>query len=158
MGWEPLQISCSSGEATGFGICLEESSTLPTRSASGSLVALGVDGGGQFAMVGGFGVLFALAAGSMTLEALGVSFDIDVLLAVMGTFSLSCSRVFVASTMGAPSMNLKALSLVRVWVDGMMGGPVTTCRRGGAEVLLAWGYGGPLRWRCHWPFCYQTKE
>lgn len=129
-GCDPRQINCSSGETMGFGACLEESSTLPTRSANGSLVVAGVDGGGQLVVVGGLGVLFGFPRSFMTLDALGVWSR------AATRFSFSASRSFADSTKGAPSMNWKALSFVRVCVDGMMGGPVTTCRAGGAGRLL----------------------
>lgn len=131
---DPLQISCSSGEATGFGACLEESSMLPTRSASGSLVVAGVEGGGQFRIVGSLGVFSRLPTSFMILEAFGVSLDFEALSNAADRFSFSASRSFTVSV-GAPSMNWNALSLVRVCVDGIMGGPVTTRRAGGAALL-----------------------
>jgi len=129
---EPLHISISSGEATGCGACLEESSTLPTRSASGSLVVAGVDGGGQSRMVGSFGVLLVAPTSFATRFAFGVPMGLAVFPRAVGRFSFSASRCRRYSAVGAPSMNWKALSLVRVWVEGMMGGPVTTCRACGA--------------------------
>jgi len=149
---DPLHISCSSGEATGGGACLEESSMFPTRSASGSLVVAGVDGGGQSVMVGSFGVLLAFPTSFVTLFALGVAIDFGGFPSAAGTFSFSASRAFRDSTVGAPSMNWKAFSFVRVWVDGMMGGPGIGCRVGGvAWLLLGWWGKAPLRGRFHWP-------
>lgn len=156
---EPLHISCSSGEATGGGACLDESSMFPTRSASGSLVVAGVDGGGQSVMVGSFGVLLLFPTSLVTLFALGVAMDFGALPSAAGRFSFSASRAFRDSAVGAPSMNWKALSFLRVWVDGMMGGPVTTCRVGGAAWLLGWWGKAPLRGRFHWPrYCCRDGD
>jgi hypothetical protein len=127
VGCEPRQNSCSSGEATGLAVCRDESSTFPTRSASGSLVA-GVDGGGKVLFCDSLGVSNGASMSFVTLFAFGVSLALSGLSDATGRFSLS----MVDSAPGAPSMNWKALSLVRVWVEGMMGGPVTTCRAGGA--------------------------
>ena len=129
---DPLHINCSSGEATGCGACLEESSIFPTRSASGSLVVAGVDGGGQSRIVGSFGVLFVVPISFATLFVFGVPIGFDVFPNAAGRFSFSASRCLRDSAEGVPSMNWKALSFVRVWVDGMIGGPVTTCRACGA--------------------------
>jgi hypothetical protein len=154
---DPLQINCSSGEATGWGACLEESSTLPTRSASGSLVVAGVDGGGQSRMVGSFGVLFMVPASLATLFAFGVPMGFGVFPSGVGMFSFSASRWRMDSAVGAPSMNWKALSFVRVWVEGMIGGPLTTCRACGAAWLLFWW--GKLRGRFHWPlYCCEDGD
>jgi hypothetical protein len=121
-----------------------ESSALPTNSASGSLVA-GVDGGGQVVDLASSGVSFVFESAMLTdLEVFGVSLAFG----PIDMFSFSASQFFTLSTVGAPSMNWKALSFVRVCDDGMMGGPV---RGGGASGLLWWGYGGPLRGRFHWP-------
>lgn len=128
---DPLHISCSSGEATYFGACLAESSMLPTRSASGSRVVAGVDGGGHDLVVGGLGVFSVFPRSLTILEIFGVSIAMA-LSNVVGWFSLSASRSFGVSPGCAPSMNWKALSFVRVCVDGMIGGPATTCRGGGA--------------------------
>jgi hypothetical protein len=130
---DPLHINCSSGEATGWGACLEESSTFPTKSASGSLVVAGVDGGGQSEMVGSLGVLFGAATSFTTLFAFGVPIGFGVFASRAGRFSFSASRrLRKESAVGVPSANAKALSLVRVWVEGIIGGPVTTCRACGA--------------------------
>jgi len=124
----------------------------PTRSASGSLVVAGVDGGGQSVMVGSFGVLLVFPTSLVTLFALGVAMDFGGFPSAAGMFSFSASRAFSDSAVGAPSINWKALSFVRVWVDGMMGGPGITCRVGGAAwLLLGWWGKAPLRGRFHWP-------
>jgi hypothetical protein len=102
---DPLHISCSSGEATGCGACLAESSTFPTRSASGSLVVAGVDGGGQSRMVGSLGVLFVVATCFATLFGFGVPMGLSVFPGAVGRFSLSASRWLMESTAGAPSRN-----------------------------------------------------
>ena len=118
---------------------------LPTRSASGSLVVAGVEGGGHALAVGRFGVLAAFAASLIILDVFGVSIPFVVLLFnAAGRFSFSAWRSSVVSRVGAPSMNWKAFSLVRVCVDGIIGGPVTTCRVG-AALLEWWGKGGPVR-------------
>lgn len=111
---DPLHINCSSGEAAGGGTCLEESSTLPTRSASGNLVVAGVDGGGQSVTVGGFGVLFTFPTSLTTLLVLGVPTNLDPFPGAACIFSFSASRSLTLSTDGAPSTNWKALSFVRV--------------------------------------------
>jgi hypothetical protein len=156
MGCDPRHTSCSSGETTGCGACLDESSMLPTRAASGSLFMAGVDGGGQDLEVAGLGVVLALA-GSWTFCNVLVVLSVAALPMAAGRFSFSASRCLAFSTGGAPSMNWKALSFVRVCVEGIIGGPVTTRRSGGAAGLLWWwGKGGAFRWRCHWPLkcCY----
>jgi hypothetical protein len=53
-------------------------------------------------------------------------------------FSFSCSGFFMASAAGTPSMNWKAFNFVLACVDGMIGGPVTTCLGGGASGPLWW--------------------
>lgn len=110
----------------------------------------GVEGGGQLLDVAGFGVAPAFAASLTAWNALVIPSTGAALPGAASRFSFSASRSFRVSTVGAPSMNWKALSLVRVWVDGMMGGPVTTRLAGGAALLLWWGKGGALRGR-HWP-------
>lgn len=123
---------------------------LPTRSASGGRFMAGVEGGGQLLEVAGLGVTAVLP----TFLAGGTAF-------AAGRFSFSALRCLLVSAVGAPSMNWKALSLVRVCVDGMIGGPVTTCLVGGAVLLFGRGQcGGAFRGR-HWPLncCYgRVKE
>jgi hypothetical protein len=159
--WDPRHISCSSGDGAGCGACRDESSTLPTRSASGSLVVAGVDGGGQSTMVGNFGVLFVVPTSFTTLEVFGVLIGFVAFPSAAGRFSFSASRSFAVSTEGAPSMNWKALSFLRVCVEGMIGGPVTTCCGWAAAAWLLWWWGnGPLRPRLfHWPrYCYEEAR
>lgn len=101
---EPLHINCSSGEATG-GACLVESSTLPTRSASGSLMVAGVDGGGQSTTVGSFGVLLPVPISVRVLFVFGVPIDLDPFPGTLRRFSFSASRSLALATDGTPSMN-----------------------------------------------------
>lgn len=141
-GCEPRQYSCSSGESAASVACLDVSSVLPTRSDNGSLAA-GVDGGGKDLLCGRRGVSNASST-SFTFDVFGVSWGFDVV----------CRRFSFSGSSASVSSSWKALSFVRVWVDGMMGGPVTTCRAGGAS--LCW-WGGALRGRVHWPLKrYQT--
>lgn len=113
----------------GFAICLEESSTFPTKSAKGSLVA-GVEGGGGFFDWARFGV----SEGFWTFRTPSTTLDVSFVCDAIGIFSFSASRSFMSSTTGAPSINWKAFSFVRVCTEGIMGGPVTT-RRGGGGAL-----------------------
>lgn len=106
-GCDPRQHSCSSGDTIGLTICLLESSTLPTSSASGSLVC-GVEGGGQLFEVANLGVSEGLWMLSVTRETFGVSLDLfaaDVASFPADAFSFSASRSLIASAVGAPSMN-----------------------------------------------------
>ena len=135
VGCEPRQYNCSSGEITARAACLEVSSVLPTRSDSGSL-APGVDGGGKDRPCGRRGVSKAPSVSLATLEALGV----------LSAWAGASRRFSFSGSSGSAASSWKALSLVRVWVEGMMGGPVTTCRAGS----LCW-WGGALRGRVHWP-------
>jgi hypothetical protein len=122
---------------------------LPTRSASGRRFMAGVVGGGQVLDVAGFGVVTVVP---FTLRgSLVVPSDVDFFPRGATRFSFSASRLLAVSTVGAPSRNWNDLSFVRVWVDGIMGGPVTTCLAGGAAWLLWWGKGGPFCGRRHWP-------
>lgn len=95
----------------------------------------GVDGGGQVLEVAGFGVVAAFTVSFAACTVLVIPSFAVALPSAEGWFSFSALLSLVASTVGAPSMNWKALSFVRVWVDGMIGGPVTTCRAGGAGAL-----------------------
>jgi hypothetical protein len=76
--------------------------------------------------VGSFGVLLAFPVSFTTLDAFGVPMVFDFLPSAAGRFSFSAARSLTVSPVGAPSMNWKALSFVRVWVEGMIGGPVMT--------------------------------
>jgi hypothetical protein len=66
----------------------------------------GVDGGGQDFEVAGFGVVVAFPV--------SFTFCNEAFPTAAELFSFSASRSFVVSTVGAPSMNWKALSFVRV--------------------------------------------
>lgn len=87
---------------------------LPTRSASGSLFMAGVDGGGQDFEVAGFGVVVAFPGSFPFCNALDTPSLVEAFPTATELFSFSASRSFVVSTVGAPSMNWKALSFVRV--------------------------------------------
>lgn len=103
----------------------------------------GVEGGGQVLVVAGF----PLSVPGFD-KLIDVPSTFDVLPNAAGLFSFSPPRSRADTTVGAPSTNWKALSFVLVWVDGIMGGPVITCR-GGATLLGWWGKAG-FRGR-HWP-------
>lgn len=88
---------------------------LPTRSASGSRFMAGVDGGGQVLEVAGFGVTVVLSVSFTAAVILVVPFfEFGVFPSAAGRFSFSASRALTVSIDGAPSMNWKALSFVRV--------------------------------------------
>jgi hypothetical protein len=123
VGCDPRQISCSSGDTMGSGACRDESSMLPTRSASGSLFMAGVDGGGQVLEVAGLGAM----AGVSTAFTVGVALPVvDSIPRAVVEFSFPPPRSSSTSTAGTPSMNWNFLSFVRVYEDGIIGGPVTT--------------------------------
>jgi hypothetical protein len=86
---------------------------LPTRSASGSLFMAGVDGGGQVFEVASFGVAVFIVSFAACTD-LDIPSFADALPSAEGWFSFSALLSLVASTVGAPSMNWKALSLVLV--------------------------------------------
>jgi hypothetical protein len=114
IGCDPRHINCSSGETIGCGACRDESSMLPTKSASGSRFMAGVDGGGQDLDVAGFGVIAVLPASFTVRGAFVILVVVEALPRAAARFSFSASRSFAVSTVGAPSMNWKALSFVRV--------------------------------------------
>ena len=74
----------------------------------------GVDGGGQDFEVAGFGVVVAFPVSFPVGKALDIPSLAEALPTATALFSFSASRSFVVSTVGAPSMNWKALSFVRV--------------------------------------------
>lgn len=88
---------------------------------------------GKHLLGGSRGVSKALSMSFTTLDVLGVCF-VEGLSSAVGQFSFSASRS-LADSSGSVSSSWKALSLVRVWVEGMIGGPVTTCRARGAPSL-----------------------
>jgi hypothetical protein len=74
----------------------------------------GVDGGGQDFEVAGFGVVVAFPVYFPACKALDIPSLAEAFPTATALFSFSASRSFVVSTVGAPSMNWKALSFVRV--------------------------------------------